>query len=350
MVVRWTSSFRRSRVRSHGAGILTPHALTSLPRNACSSGAEAHASAAAKKTLRSIVFSYRFWWFVIRWTPPPEMQRTDGRMFFQHIGYSIIRTLGIVFSFIGLGVLIEVAFRRVASSNFPSPSGRNRIFNCKCTTVIIVFQGSIGLIYATGLAITIEALSPVPLFRSRPGIPFALLIALLFSIVEDFFYYWYHRWVHSSRWLWPMHELHHEDEHMNVTTAFRIHWMESIALHTVHVLPAIFLPRPLVTIPLLYLLGSAQATFEHLAIPLHLGPFTRLIVNPATHRIHHSKLPEHFNKNFASVWPFWDVIFGTYCAPKPSEYPPTGLLSGKVSKSVKDAFWGRLEVAKPSSE
>jgi hypothetical protein len=45
------------------------------------------------------------------------------------------------------------------------------------------------------------------------------------------------------------------------------------------------------------------------------------------------------------------VIFGTYYAPKHGEYPPTGLISGKVTKSVKDAFWSPLEVAsKPISD
>jgi sterol desaturase/sphingolipid hydroxylase (fatty acid hydroxylase superfamily) len=148
-----------------------------------------------------------------------------------------------------------------------------------------------------------------------------------------------------------MHELHHEDEHMNVTTALRFHWVESIAENAVQILPAAFLPRPLVTIPLLYLLRYVRTIFEHLAIPLHVGPFNRLLASPANHRIHHSKLPEHFNRNFAAVWPFWDVIFGTYIAPIPGEYPPTGLISGKVSKSVKEAFWSPLEVAsKPISD
>jgi sterol desaturase/sphingolipid hydroxylase (fatty acid hydroxylase superfamily) len=270
-------------------------------------------------------------------------------MFFLQAGHSIIQTLGIAFSFIALGIMIEFAFRRFASSNIPSPSKWNRIFNCKCTAVLIVFQGTIGLIYGVMLAFAMRAFSPRPLFGSRPGIPFALAVALLYSVLVDFIYYWLHRWQHSSRWLWPMHKLHHEDEHVNVTTAFRFHWMDTMALYTLQVLPAMFLPRPLVTIPLLSLVTSVRVTFEHLAVPLHLGPFNRLIATPSSHRIHHSTLPEHFNKNFAAVWPFLDVIFGTYRAPKAGEYPPTGLISGKVSKSVKDAFWGPLGVARKPS-
>ena len=254
----------------------------------------------------------------------------------------LIVTTGITFAFIGLGVLIEFACRRI-TPNLPSPSSSNRIANCKYAAVLLVFQGTIQLIYGAILAMTLAPLSR-PLFGSRAGIPFSLLVTFLYSVLGDFLYYWFHRWQHSSRWLWPMHELHHEDEHVNVTSAFKFHWMDSMADYTLQVLPTLFLPRPLVTIPILGLLRVVRVTFEHLAIPLHLGPFNRLITSPANHRIHHSKIPEHFNKNFAAVWPFWDVIFGTYHAPKDGEYLPTGLLSGKVNTSVKDALWGPLNV------
>jgi sterol desaturase/sphingolipid hydroxylase (fatty acid hydroxylase superfamily) len=263
--------------------------------------------------------------------------------FFLDAGHSLLQTLVIVFSLLGLGVLIEIAYRRIAE--IPSPSRWNRVFNCKCTAVVVIFQGTIELILFMPLFWLAFKFGEKygPLFSSRPGITFALLMALLASIVGDFFYYWFHRLCHISRWFWPMHELHHEDEHMNVTTAFRFHWVESITQGAVQVLPAALLPRPMVVIPILFFMRYARTLFEHLAIPLHLGP---VVTSPATHRLHHSVLPEHFNKNFAAVWPFWDVIFGTYCSPKRGEYPPTGLLSGKVSKNLKEAFWGPLEVKK----
>jgi sterol desaturase/sphingolipid hydroxylase (fatty acid hydroxylase superfamily) len=276
-----------------------------------------------------------------------------GLMFFQQAGYSLLETLVITFSFLWLGILIEAAFRWASASNLPSPSSWNRIFNCKCTAVLTVFQGSIEVmlfIPVYTLAFKIEALSPGPWIRPRQGVLFAISIALVASIVGDLLYYWFHRLEHTSRWLWPIHELHHEDEHVNVTTAFKFHWIDAAALHAVQVVPAIFLPKPLVTIPLLYFARFARVTFEHLAVPLHLGPFNWLITNPAVHRIHHSTLPEHFNKNFAAVWPFWDVLFGTYSAPRRGVYPPTGVHSGKVTKSLKEAFWSPLEVSPKQDE
>jgi len=246
---------------------------------------------------------------------------------------------------IAIGILIEITLRLTATyKTVPLPSASNRLFNCRCTAVILIFQRSIEpvvlfAIYWATLKTTVWA--HIPRFTSHPGIRFALVMALLSSIVGDFFYYWVHRWTHCSRLGWAMHELHHEDEHMNVTSAYRFHWAESTVQNVVQILPAVFLPRATVTIPLLYLASIARTLFEHLAIPIHLGPLSWVVANPANHRIHHSKLPEHLNKNFAAVWPFWDIVFGTYCAPKRGEYPPTGLASGKVSKTVADALLGR---------
>jgi len=257
------------------------------------------------------------------------------------LGTMASQNLGLAFSLMALGMVVELAFRRF--TQIPSPTLENRVFNCKCVAVIVIFQSTVELILFIpiyGVAMTLARLLHGPLFAARPGILFALAIALLSSIAGDFIFYWYHRSAHAISWLWPIHKLHHEDEHMNVTTALRVHWMDSIADRMTHVLPAMFLPSPVTTVPLLFAIGYVHAMFEHLAIPIHLGPLNRVITNPANHRIHHSNLAEHYNKNFASVWPFWDVLFGTYHAPRVGEYPPTGLLSGRPSKNLREALLG----------
>ena len=38
--------------------------------------------------------------------------------------------------------------------------------------------------------------------------------------------------------------------------------------------------------------------------------------SPAHHHVHHSRHPEHIDKNFAFVFPVWDVLFGTYHMPE----------------------------------
>ena len=37
----------------------------------------------------------------------------------------------------------------------------------------------------------------------------------------DFIYYWNHRFMHETRWLWAIHVVHHSSEHYNLSTALR---------------------------------------------------------------------------------------------------------------------------------
>jgi sterol desaturase/sphingolipid hydroxylase (fatty acid hydroxylase superfamily) len=41
--------------------------------------------------------------------------------------------------------------------------------------------------------------------------------------------------------------------------------------------------------------------------------------SPAHHHIHHSCHPDHLDRNFAFIFPFWDVLFGTYHMPETNE-------------------------------
>ena len=53
-------------------------------------------------------------------------------------------------------------------------------------------------------------------------------------------------------------------------------------------------------------------------------PMMTVLNSPQWRRIHHSVLPEHRDKNFASILPLWDILFGAAWIPKPDEHPATG--------------------------
>ena len=151
-----------------------------------------------------------------------------------------------------------------------------------------------------------------------------LIPAYLFA--TDFAYYWYHRAQHRFSFLWAVHELHHADAELNVTTSYRAYWLEAP------------LQGILIGAPVILLLGRNPAqfafatlvaarfvfVFSHCNVRLPLGPFTALLCGPQWHRIHHSRLPGHRDRNFAQFFPVLDWVFGTYYAPARDEYPPTG--------------------------
>ncbi|MDP6189284.1 MAG: sterol desaturase family protein, partial [Gammaproteobacteria bacterium] len=51
---------------------------------------------------------------------------------------------------------------------------------------------------------------------------------LCLFIASDFSRYWLHRWMHQSRWLWPIHRLHHTAQALTPITFYRIHPLESL--------------------------------------------------------------------------------------------------------------------------
>lgn len=44
---------------------------------------------------------------------------------------------------------------------------------------------------------------------------------LMLILMEDFLYYWLHRFDHEIRFFWAVHVTHHSSEHMNLTVGFR---------------------------------------------------------------------------------------------------------------------------------
>jgi sterol desaturase/sphingolipid hydroxylase (fatty acid hydroxylase superfamily) len=50
---------------------------------------------------------------------------------------------------------------------------------------------------------------------------------------------------------------------------------------------------------------------QHTHFPISFGPFERLIVSPLMHQVHHSRKPEHWNKNYGSRLSIWDWCIGT---------------------------------------
>jgi sterol desaturase/sphingolipid hydroxylase (fatty acid hydroxylase superfamily) len=150
-----------------------------------------------------------------------------------------------------------------------------------------------------------------------------VFLASLF--LADLLFYWYHRAQHHVSWLWPLHELHHSDTELNVTTSMRSYWLE----YPIQVL-IISLPVQMLigvstqTLLLSVLVMTSWLYFTHTNVRLRLGPLTSIVCGPQLHRIHHSIEPQHQNKNFAQFFPMIDILFGTYYAPGRNEFPVTG--------------------------
>ena len=160
-------------------------------------------------------------------------------------------------------------------------------------------------------------------FSTGRGIGVLALAFLLNYFIYDFFYYWFHRFQHENRFLWQEHKLHHLDEQLCAVN--RQSPLEEVLRTTVIVPLAFLFKLDSMEGMVLTSITFAWTVFFHSNIRVPLGWASALISGPQVHRIHHSRLPEHHDKNYSAYFPIWDVIFGTYHHPQRDEYPPTGV-------------------------
>jgi sterol desaturase/sphingolipid hydroxylase (fatty acid hydroxylase superfamily) len=137
------------------------------------------------------------------------------------------------------------------------------------------------------------------------------VIAPLAVIAYDFADYWTHRVLHI-RALWPIHAIHHSDPDVNGLTAYRIHFLEGLAMWVCYALLLTWIGLPAEAIGLAALFRALHNIYVHIDVDWDHGPFHFVLASPRFHRWHHADHPEAYDRNLANVLPVWDVLFGTY--------------------------------------
>ena len=139
--------------------------------------------------------------------------------------------------------------------------------------------------------------------------------ALIILLVSDFFSYWGHRLFHTGR-LWRFHAVHHSSKDLDWLSSVRLHPVNDVIMRVVSTVPVLLIGvKPLAVAGVIPLL-TLMAIVVHANVDWDWGPLRRVIASPRFHRWHHSDEPAALDKNFAGIFPFWDILFGTYYMPK----------------------------------
>ncbi len=184
--------------------------------------------------------------------------------------------------------------------------------------VLLVLGAALNIILFRGGAVVfanLVATGGYGLFH-RIAIPYLLRVAIGFAGV-DLVHYASHVAYHRVPWLWRIHRVHHADPDYDVTTGLRFHPLEAILTQG-----SIFALIALLGLPAFAVLAAEIATvfqdiFEHanIELPLSLDRFLRwFMITPNIHRVHHSVEMAQQDRNFGTILPWWDRLFGTYTA------------------------------------
>jgi sterol desaturase/sphingolipid hydroxylase (fatty acid hydroxylase superfamily) len=133
------------------------------------------------------------------------------------------------------------------------------------------------------------------------------IVAIL--LVYDFAYYWLHRLMHHKKLMKYVHAVHHEVHNPTAMESFYLHPIElfsGLAL----LLACTWLLGPV------HIYSFAVVFFIHstLNITVHSGVVSKswwlFPIDHLTqkHYIHHAG---NYDNNYASLTPFWDMLFGT---------------------------------------
>lgn len=143
--------------------------------------------------------------------------------------------------------------------------------------------------------------------------PSGILAVISFVICIDFIYYWHHRLSHKIKIFWIMHSVHHLPTRLTILTSLQRSMMEYFySAFTFLIIPGLILGFSPKTIFYFFGLNLVYQAWIHNEFIGKLGILEYYLNTPAKHRIHHSLLPQHANKNFGGIFCIFDRLFGTF--------------------------------------
>jgi sterol desaturase/sphingolipid hydroxylase (fatty acid hydroxylase superfamily)/creatinine amidohydrolase/Fe(II)-dependent formamide hydrolase-like protein len=204
--------------------------------------------------------------------------------------------------------------------------------------------GAVSLFTAAATkALLVGALATPPLLLSD-SFGWTLAHTALAALAIDFGLFLAHVLQHRVPTLWEFHKVHHSAQVLTPLTAYRMHPVDDLLSMSLAgalsglVFGVFEFLRPgnagiwtvLGLNAALFLYYATGYNLRHSHLWLSYGPwFSRVLVSPAQHQIHHSKAPEHFDRNFGFIFAFWDAWFGSLYVPRAREPIEVGLPGGE---------------------
>ena len=186
------------------------------------------------------------------------------------------------------------------------PSTARRIASVGGVAAVAV--GGVAITGAWATATTPERLWERRLVRSLGSGPTTLAAAI---VGWDFVYYWNHRFMHTSRYMWAVHEVHHSSERYNLSTALRQPVADALGTMLPYGLLCLFgVPPDAVAtargVNLIYQFWIHTEAIDR------IGRAERTLNSPSHHRVHHGSNRQYLDRNHGGILIVWDRMFGTF--------------------------------------
>ena len=158
-------------------------------------------------------------------------------------------------------------------------------------------------------------------------IPLTWWSFLICFLLDDFRYYWFHRFSHRLRWFWAAHVVHHSSRHYNFSVAFRQSWTTGITGIILLNVPLAWIGFHPAVIALAASVNLIYQFWIHTESIRRMPAWFEWLLNtPSHHRVHHGSNPRYLDANYAGVLMIWDRLFGTFAREADEEPVRFGLV------------------------
>jgi sterol desaturase/sphingolipid hydroxylase (fatty acid hydroxylase superfamily) len=174
------------------------------------------------------------------------------------------------------------------------------------------------------------------------GLPRPAAAGVAFLLMDLSFYYW-HRANHRLRFLWRLHNVHHVDPDLDLSTSFRFHFGEvtlSVAFRALQI-ALIGVTAPVYAAYELIFQLNTMFHHSNLRLPIAIERILNLVlVTPRMHGIHHSQVRDETDSNYSVVFSWWDRLHRTQRLNVPQSRITIGVPA--YSDPEDNALWSAL--------
>jgi len=188
--------------------------------------------------------------------------------------------------------------------------GRKDVYSWKDTAAnvyLMVLNAFIDLSVRTSYLFVLNAFFHNRFFSFSNAIVYWIMLVLL----EDFLYYWLHRFDHEVRLFWAVHVTHHSSSQLNFSVGFRSSVFQPL-YRFIYFIPLALLGFKPLDIVFIYAATQIWGILVHTKLINKLGILEYILVTPSHHRVHHASNPKYLDMNMGMFLIVWDKLFGTF--------------------------------------
>ena len=159
-----------------------------------------------------------------------------------------------------------------------------------------------------------------------PPVVQSVVVTVLVTLAVDLGTFVAHRLHHSLPVLWDLHAVHHSAEQLTLFTAHRLHPLESFLRSAIQgvltggvlalvevAFGGVASAISIAGVGAGFFVFSFTNNLLHSHVPVRYPRgLRRWVLSPHIHHLHHSRAPEHRDRNFGALFPYWDRACRTY--------------------------------------